>query len=118
MITANVDMLTKERVDAWVQQWADMEVDIQALHTARDKAVKEHMLAAIAHYERFIMDASHTDRTSIVAGDTFECMPINGTERFLFIQAKPGQYACYRQLDELFKETKKRMARLRIQLKK
>lgn len=95
-----------------------MEETIRTMHTARDKAVKEAMVAAIHHYEQFIIAASQTDQTHIKAGDEFMCMPINGTERFLFIQAKPGQYACYRQLDELFKETKKRMARLRTQLKK
>ena len=118
MIAANVEHLAKEHVDAWVHAWADMEQRIHALHTARDKAVKDEMLAAIAHYEQFILAASQTTKAHIEAGDTFDCMPINGTERFLFIQAKPGQYACYRQLDELFKETKKRMARLRTQLKK
>ena len=95
-----------------------MEEAIRTMHTARDKAVKEAMVAAIRHYEQFIIAASQTDQMHIKAGDEFMCMPINGTERFLFIQAKPGQYACYRQLDELFKETKKRMARLRTQLKK
>ena len=118
MIAANAAYLTKENVDAWVSIWEEMEQHIRTLHTARDKAVTTHMLAAIAHYEQFIIAASQTEKTTIEAGDTFDCMPINGTERFLFIQAKPGQYACYRQLDELFKETKKRMARLRIQLKK
>lgn len=118
MIEANVEQLAKERVDAWLDEWLVMEETIRTMHTARDKAVKEAMVAAIRHYEQFIVAASQTDQTHIKAGDEFMCMPINGTERFLFIQAKPGQYACYRQLDELFKETKKRMARLRTQLRK
>lgn len=118
MMIAKIEQLTKEHVDAWFTAWEQMEQTIHALHTARDKAVKEHMQRAITHYEQFILAASQTDATHIEQGATFECMPINGTERFLFIQAKPGQYACYRQLDELFKETKKRMARLRIQQKK
>lgn len=118
MIEARVEQLQKEHVDAWFAAWEQMEQDIRALHTARDKSVSDTMREAIRHYEQFILQASHTTNTAIEATHTYDCMPINGTERFLFIQAKPGQYACYRQLDELFKETKKRMARLRIQQKK
>ncbi|CAM5187085.1 YpoC-like domain-containing protein OS=Lysinibacillus sphaericus OX=1421 GN=LS41612_14865 PE=4 SV=1 [Lysinibacillus sphaericus] len=47
-----------------------------------------------------------------------EVLPINGVERLTFIKTKPGQYARYRQIDELFKETKKRTARLRLQATK
>lgn len=118
MIEANVEKLQKEQVDAWFATWEEMERAIRTLHTARDKAVVHKMHEAIRHYEQFILHVSNTTNEAIEATHTYDCMPINGTERFLFIQAKPGQYACYRQLDELFKETKKRMARLRIQQKK
>ncbi|HEY9571413.1 MAG TPA: hypothetical protein VIR26_10460, partial [Metalysinibacillus sp.] len=69
----------------------------------RDKTVKAEMEKAIAHYEAFIDDS---------------LLPTNGRERLAFIKARPGQYACYRQLDELYKETKKRIARVRIQRSK
>ena len=36
---------------------------------------------------------------------------------FDFIIKNKNNYAAFRQLDELFKETKKKLARLRVQLK-
>ena len=118
MSNVRVEAIEKERVDAWFREWEAMQPKIEELHTARNKAVKEHMLEAITLYENFVLHASNTTLTAIGANSELICMPINGVERFLFIKAKPGQFACYRQLDELFKETKKRMARLRAQAKK
>ncbi|KFL44535.1 hypothetical protein CH76_01630 [Lysinibacillus sp. BF-4] len=95
--------LAKDKVDAWYAEWQVLEQTIHALHSARDKTVKAEMEKAIAHYEAFIDDS---------------LLPTNGRERLAFIKARPGQYACYRQLDELYKETKKRIARVRIQRSK
>lgn len=118
MISTQLEAINKIVVDEWFAEWQKMQPAIEALHTARNKAVNDNMLAAIAHYEQFVLNASQTEATTIQPTDEFQCMPINGTERLLFIKAKPAQFACYRQLDELFKETKKRMARLRTQLNK
>ncbi len=46
-----------------------------------------------------------------------QAKPINFSERFDFIIKNKNNYAAFRQLDELFKETKKKLARLRVQLK-
>ncbi|MFJ3389931.1 YpoC family protein [Lysinibacillus sp. NPDC086135] len=102
----NVEALEKEKVDAWFAEWAELEGKIHAAHDARTGEAKGLMEMAILLFERSVQDA----------GD--EVLPINGVERLTFIKAKPGQYACYRQLDELFKETKKRAARLRLQAAK
>lgn len=102
----NVEALEKEKVDAWFAEWAELEGKIHAAHDTRDGEAKGLMEMAILLFERLVQDA----------GD--EVLPINGVERLTFIKAKPGQYACYRQLDELFKETKKRAARLRLQAAK
>ncbi|TQR35182.1 hypothetical protein C7Y47_07990 [Lysinibacillus sphaericus] len=102
----NVEALEKEKVDAWFAKWAELEGKIHAAHDARTGEAKGLMEMAILLFERLVQDA----------GD--EVLPINGVERLTFIKAKPGQYACYRQLDELFKETKKRAARLRLQAAK
>lgn len=102
----NSEAIAKDQVEAWFAQWTTLQANIHEAHDARNGTAKGLMEEAIKLFEQLVQ----------AAGD--EVLPINGVERLAFIKAKPGQYACYRQLDELFKETKKRTARLRIQASK
>lgn len=111
MIEVNQQAITKEIVDEWFMRWEDLEQQIYAAHDARNGEAKGLMEQGIALFEQLLIDSAAADGT--VDAD-FELYPINGRERLRFIKAKPGQYACYRQLDELYKETKKRAARLRL----
>ena len=106
-------MISKERVDEWFAKWESLNAEIFAAHNRRDGSATEFMLQGIELFESFIVEGSQTDN-GFNTQYIYEIMPINGMERFQFIKARPGQYACYRQLDELFKETKKRCARLRL----
>ncbi|GLC86998.1 YpoC family protein [Lysinibacillus piscis] len=99
----NVEALAKEHVEAWFNEWLILEAKIHAAHTARSGEAAVFMQEALIVFQRLLIEVGE------------ELLPINGAERLAFIQAKPSQYACYRQLDELFKETKKRSARLRLQ---
>ena len=99
----NIEAIAKEKVDAWFTEWQELEGKIHKAHDTRNGEAKGLMEAAIVLFDRLVEEG----------GD--EVLPINGVERMAFIKAKPGQYACYRQLGELFKETKKRTARLRLQ---
>jgi len=113
LIEVKKEMISKERVDEWFAKWESLNTEIFAAHDRRDGSATEFMLQGIELFESFIVEGSQTDNgfnTQLI----YEIMPINGMERFQFIKARPGQYACYRQLDELFKETKKRCARLRL----
>lgn len=101
-----MDAITKEKMDEWFAEWTLLEAQIHAAHDARNGEAKGLMEAAIMLFEHLVKEAGE------------EVIPINGIERMAFIKTKPGQYACYRQLDELFKETKKRTARLRLQATK
>ncbi|RKJ21213.1 hypothetical protein D7X33_45180, partial [Butyricicoccus sp. 1XD8-22] len=78
---------------------------------------RELMEIGIKLYEELIYTTSNVESTSVPINEDFEVLPINGAERLLFIKARPAQYACYRQLEELFKETKKRLARFRVKVK-
>ncbi|MBQ0139586.1 MAG: hypothetical protein KBT36_09830 [Kurthia sp.] len=104
--------IEKQQIDAWFEQWQQLVPDIHAAHDRRDKSATHYMEKGITLYESFIARAS-----GVAAFDTneeYEVLPINAMERIAFIKRRPGQYACYRQLDELFTETKKRCARLRL----
>lgn len=115
MIPCIREKIQKEYVDAWIASWEALRIAIHASHDERNKQQATQLMEqAIMLYESFIREAS--GRTEFVEqAEVFELMPLNGYERLAFIKMRPGQYACYRQLDELFKETKKRAARLRIQ---
>ncbi len=106
-------MISKERVDEWFAKWESLNADIFAAHERRDGSATELMQQGIELFEAFIVEGSQTE-VVFQRNVEYEMMPINGMERMKFIKARPGQYACYRQLDELFKETKKRCARLRL----
>lgn len=113
MIECNKEAITKNRVDEWINEWEILKQSIHYSHTTRDGKAKDSMLKAIQLYESFILKASNQSE-KILKNEQYEILPINAIERLSFIKSRPGQYACYRQLDELFIETKKRCARLRI----
>ena len=113
MIEVNKETISKEHVDEWFAKWESLNSAIFAAHDRRDGSATDLMQQGIELFEIFIAEGSVTDEPFKINAE-YELMPINGMERFQFIKARPGQYACYRQLDELFKETKKRCARLRL----
>ena len=111
MIEVNKDKISKESIDAWFAEWEALQQAIHVAHEARNGEAKPLMEQGIAHFEKLLVESAANE---VSTDADFELYPINGKERLAFIKAKPGQYACYRQLDELFKETKKRAARLRL----
>ena len=110
MILVNKAAISKEAVEAWFTKWETLREQIHVAHDARDGSAKLLMEQGIALFNAFLVETAVSDEQ----GGDYELFPVNGKERFNFIKMKPGQYACYRQLDELFKETKKRCARLRL----
>ena len=113
MILVKKDMISKERVDAWFSEWESLREEIHTAHDRRDGSALELMVKGIAHFEQLLIDSAETEE-AFSTDSEYELMPINGMERLGFIKMRPAQYACYRQLDELYKETKKRCARLRL----
>lgn len=112
MIEVIKSKIEKEAVDQWFANWSDLVPVIHEAHDLRDKTAGTHMEEGIQLYEQFICDVSEV--AEIDVHEEYEVLPINALERLAFIKRRPGQYACYRQLDELFIETKKRCARLRL----
>lgn len=106
-------MISKEHVDAWFSEWERLREEIHAAHDRRDGSALDFMVKGITHFEQLLIDSAETEGAFSTDAE-YELMPINGMERFGFIKMRPAQYACYRQLDELYKETKKRCARLRL----
>ena len=114
MIKVNKEAIHKEKVEPYFEQWGTLSALIHEAHSERSKEAKTLMEKGISLFEQCVLDCSETDEKTLNENVEYEVLPINGMERILFIKARPAQYACYRQLDELFKELKKRLARLRI----
>lgn len=112
MISVNQQAIAKETIDAWFAAWEQVSEQLNDAHTNRNKQLSlELMLKGIAMYDKLLLDSAAEE--ALIDAD-FELYPINGRERMQFIKARPAQFASYRQLDELYKETKKRAARLRL----
>ncbi|WP_397537713.1 YpoC family protein [Rummeliibacillus pycnus] len=113
MIECKKEAISKESLEKWMDEWELLRQSIHKSHTIRDGKAKEIMLNAIQLYESFVLKASG-QQDALDENEQYEILPINAMERLSFIKARPGQYACYRQLDELYIETKKKCARLRL----
>lgn len=113
MIEVKKEAISKELVDAWYAEWETLQQAIHEAHSLRDGSALPLMEQGLALFERLLVDSAQSELPLNLQGE-YELLPINGAERLQFIKMRPSQYACYRQLDELFKETKKRCARLRL----
>ena len=100
-----------------MQQWFSVKDRIQSAYEQKEKHVHSHMLLSIELYQKLLVEASETDVFDSVELKNYEVLPLNGAERFEFIVNQPSHYVAYRQLNELFEETRKKIARLRIQYK-
>ncbi|PYF06902.1 YpoC family protein [Ureibacillus chungkukjangi] len=114
MIKVHIESIAKEAVEPYFEQWNDLSEQIHKAHDLRNGEAKTLMEKGIDLFESCILNCSETAFQTINEKEDYEVLPINGMERLQFIKMRPGQYACFRQLDELFKELKKRLARLRI----
>ncbi|ANU28126.1 YpoC family protein [Planococcus versutus] len=100
--------LTKEQTDPYFLEWARLSAELAYLHERRDKATGQAMQSSIKMFEQLLLHCR-----SALQDDEFE--PLNGSERLSFIKSSARTYAAYRQLDELFSELKKILARKRIE---
>lgn len=107
----------QEHINAVLQQWSFIKEHIQHQFKQKNEDVQSHMLQAISLYNQLLVEASETNVFEANTVGEFEVLPLNGEERYKFISTYPSRYAAYRQLNELFEETRKKIARFRIQYK-
>ncbi|MGH2317633.1 YpoC family protein [Planococcus sp. SE5232] len=100
--------LTKDQLEPFFQEWNQLSTELADLHHQRNRGAKDAMQAGLKVYNSLLAHCREA-----LQDERFE--PLNGSERLSFIQASPGTYAAYRQMDELFSELKKTLARKRIE---
>lgn len=82
------------------EQWDELKVQLALLFKEKD-------IKRVALMEQGIQ------LLEAIIGKVGEAAPINFSERFTFIRNNKNNYTAFKQLDELFKETKKKLASIR-----
>lgn len=97
--------MPKHELNHEFAEWEELRAHLAILFREKEIKRSEYMEQGIELLE-------------LIIGKVEEAAPINFSERFTFIKNNKHNYAAFRQLDELFKETKKKLARLRVQKEK
>lgn len=113
MIQVNKNALSQEVITPYFEKWEQLSEQIYEAHDKRTGEAAPLMAEGIQLFEQLVINSSISNSTEMIS-EEYEVLPVNGSERLAFIKSRPGQYACFRQLDELFKEIKKKIARLRV----
>lgn len=113
---SEVNHIDKELLIAYFNQWETMRDKIEAFYDQKDQQAVELMGLAIENYSELLDKGGkvYDERKEKVV---YTLIPLNGEERFEFVKDKISSHYAYIQLDALFTETKKKVARLSIQKK-
>ncbi len=114
MIRFNTINAQKEKIDVILNEWNEIKSCIQVSFNQRNKEVYKEMQDGISLYQKLLRQVSEASNCQDQILEDFEVLPLNGNDRYQFITNNPSLYVAFRQLDELFEETKKKIARLRI----
>jgi hypothetical protein len=115
MILAKKHNISQLDVQSYLTRWERMKTDLLALHAMREDTVGEDLLQGLGLYIEFLKHCHGLQHLSENEVELLEALPLNGKERLEFIKNSPKQYASFTQLDEMFNETVKKLARLRVQ---
>jgi hypothetical protein len=113
---SEVNRIDKELLAPYFDQWETVRNQIEALYDKKDHQAVELMNAEIGNYSELL---EHGGKIFDERKDkpVYTLLPLNGEERFEFVKDKISSHYAYIQLDALFTETKKKVARLSIQKK-
>lgn len=104
----------KEHLSGILSQWSTLKEMIKDAFKLKNKGVHEQMLLGIKLYEDFLVQVSESTSFKPEEIQDYEILPLNGKERYIFIITNSNRYVASSQLNELFDETIKKIARLRI----
>lgn len=109
-----VNRINKELLAPYFEQWETVRDQIEAFYIQKDHQAVELMNASIENYSGLLEQGGKVldDRKGKVV---YSLLPLNGEERFEFVKDKISSHYAHIQLDALFTETKKKVARLSIQ---
>lgn len=113
---SEVNRINKELLAPYFDQWETVRDQIEAFYEQKDHQAVEFMNVAIDNYSELLERGGEVldDRKGKVV---YLLLPLNGEERFEFVKDKISSHYAHIQLDALFTESKKKVARLSLQKK-
>lgn len=114
MIRFDATLAQKEQLSEIFNQWMALKEKLQIAFELKSESAANQMLLGIKLYENLLVQVSESTVFNPDDMKDYEILPLNGQERYTFIVLNLNRYAAYCQLNELFEETKKKIARFRI----
>lgn len=93
------------------QQWEKEEQEIEQLYKSKNREVHNRMQHAIQNYET-IVSSKGTVFNEAQQREEFVLEPLNGQERLAFIKSRITSHYAHIQLAMLYKELRKKIARI------
>ncbi|MFC5588225.1 YpoC family protein [Sporosarcina soli] len=105
--------IDKELFSPYFEKWEAIRETIELFYTQKDRQALEMMGEAILAFDELLeRGGKMLDERKGKWVYTLE--PLNGEERLAFVKAKISSHYAFVQLDALYTETKKKVARLSI----
>ncbi|MBO0586551.1 YpoC family protein [Sporosarcina sp. E16_8] len=113
---SELNRINKELLAPYFDQWGTVRDQVEAFYDQKDHQAVELMNVAIENYSE-LLEHGGKEFDDRRGKTVYILMPLNGEERFEFVKDRISSHYAYIQLDALFTETKKKVARLSIQKK-
>ncbi|MGE6488802.1 YpoC family protein [Paenisporosarcina sp. NPDC076898] len=104
----------KEDLSELFNQWSTLKETIQDAFKVKNSETHQQMKNGIKLYQELLLQVSESNNFDPEELKYYEILPLNGQERYTFIVMNSNRYSAFCQLNELFDETNKKIARLRI----
>lgn len=105
----------RAQLTPYFERWDELKPFIEQYYNEKNRRVVPLMEEAIENYSMLLsLGGKERDR---VGNQVYILQALNGVERFEFIQSRINSHYAFIQLDALYMETKKKVARLAIRKK-
>lgn len=105
--------LDKSQVNHFFDHWDGLKGKIEKYYNEKDGKAVVLMQEAIANFDE-LLEFGGTEIDNRTGEQRYRLSPLNGEERFTFVQDKVNSHYAFVQLDALYDETRKKVARLSI----
>lgn len=101
----------KEQTKPYFENWERVALKIEKLYDEKDERAVVLMLDSIDNFEQLLVCGGR-DLNTLPTESDYRLQPLNGKERLDFIKKRIKSHYAFVQLNMLYGETKKKVARL------
>lgn len=103
----------KDETKPYFEKWESISAEIEKLYEDKDQQAIDLMLQAISNYEALLAYGGKVKNPQ-TEKEEYVLMPLNGIERLIFIKERIQSHYAHVQLNMLYAEMKKKVARLAV----